>query len=185
MAIFCAGARADYADDARVDINGEKDEIVLDIKKESSGGKAVHAEWRGDKKEFNINATFPASKKWGEGYLSFVPKKSGKVTICLAGPNVKDAKGISKLVCIAFDDIKADGAKIENGSFEQTEKGAPVGWYRNEQEGGGIARLDEKEGADGRKSVVVWHNARYQQAFEVKEGKEVRISFKMRIVEEP
>jgi len=178
-----SAGRADFPDDARIDLIGDKEQVEIEVNGASPGAKAVHAEWRGDMAPYQINATFPASDKWEEGFIKFVPKKSGLVVISLAGPHLKKGSSEAPQVWVGYDDIRAEGAQLKNGSFEQVDPGGAVsGWYRPGGAAQNESRFEQKDAADGKTFAVVWHNARIQQSIQVEEGKPVTLTFKMRLV---
>lgn len=179
VALSALAAHADQRDEARIDLNGEGDQVQLDVSAISSGGKWVHAAWRKEMAPYQINATFPASEKWEEGSITFVPQSDGKVVLQLAGPNVK-----KQAVWVAYDDVRVIGAELKNGGFElKNASGAPQNWYRPQNNETEVATLRDKNAFEGTTCAAVWHNSRFTQALQVKKGKPVTVLFRMRLEE--
>ena len=78
---------------------------------------------------------------------------------------------------VCWDDVTIDGANVVNGGFEALDKkGGMKGWRVNKK--------NIVTGADGKKYVKVWHNARAAQKIKVKKGQKVTIKAKVKKMSE-
>lgn len=173
---------ADDREEARVDLVGETDRVEITVQKMSEGGQSRHAEWRKEFAPYQVNATFPAGQSWRQGSITFQPKSSGKVVLQLAGPNVKAKNKIPETVWIAYDEVKVEGAALENGSFEaQHPGGQPKEWHVPPFQTDIVGYIKKGDAAEGHKYAVVWHNSRYAQTLQVTGGKPVTVTFQYRL----
>ncbi len=182
MLVWLPALQADERDDARIDLIAEKDQIEIVVQKMSEGGTSRHADWRKELAPYYIAAVFPASKEWKTGFINFLPKGAGKVVLNLAGPNIKGKNKIPENIWIAYDDIKVEGAALENGSFESLHpSGQPKGWHMPPYQTDIVGSVKKGGAPEGLNYVVVWHNSRYAQALTVTEGKPVTLTFRYRL----
>ena len=179
---WVAPLRADERDDARIDLIAEKDQIEMVVQKTSEGATARHADWRKEMAPYYVVVLFPAAAEWKTASITFLPKGTGKVVLNLTGPNVKGKNKVPETIWIAYDDVKAEGTTIENGSFELLlPSGQPKGWYVPPYQTDLFGSVKKSGAADGLNYIVVWHNYRYAQSLNVTEGKPVTLTFRYRL----
>ena len=121
LALAAGLAAIATAENFRIDISGQSNQVGLVVKQMDDGITGTQAEWLGDKKDQRLIFCGPVAGKWEKKSFSFLPKKDGKISICLMGyENRADAP------LIAYDDIKVNGQPLINGGFEaSSEKIAP------------------------------------------------------------
>jgi endoglucanase len=117
---------------------------------------------------------------WREFAVRFTPKQSGAVTLTLMGPWEQASPGVIYRQEVFWDAIAADGATIENGSFESGASTSPTGWRSN---GGSIElATDAVPSHDGKRFARTWHNQTLATTVTVKGGKPVSIRLRGRAV---
>ncbi len=172
---------ADLADEARVDLIGEADQIEIDVTETSPGAKAIRAGWRHEMAPFHINATFPITRRWEPISITFVPRSSGKVILSLAGPNITGGE----TVWIGYDQVEVEGATLDNGSFEDiADSGRPARWYMPPSTSSENAEIRSGNAAEGKNYARVWHGSRFQQVLQVEEGQPVTLTLQARLLED-
>jgi endoglucanase len=112
---------------------------------------------------------------WSRVALSFVPQSNGTVSVDLLGPWAQ-AQGTNVLARmeVLWDDVRATGAALENGSFESLADGAPLGWAN--PWGGDVVLLQNPPPPDGAHAVAAWHDRRLRQTLHVSAGVPVELS---------
>ncbi len=119
----------------RLDIDGYfPDEGVLvsttspDFWKQGSGAFITKPPYLNGKEQQDYHRVYirPTGEDWTEQMVTVVPDADGKLTLtCYAV-----APGAMNIV--QWDDVRVEGAKLENGGFEEVaEDGTPVGWRLN------------------------------------------------------
>ncbi len=138
-----------------------------------------------DPRSFTVTAYRNLGKTYQKFEFTIMPKADGVLKLEFKGQYSR-TKGMKNLnqVWITFDDIKATGTQIKNGSFETlrtTPPGQPVeSWVFAATKPVYEARLLKADGnaADGKNAVCVWHNAFcFQENIPLKQGVKVTISF--------
>ena len=111
---------------------------------------------------------------WSKFTLRFTPAKSGTVTLTLMGPWEEARKGVLYQQEILWDDLRAEGARLEGGGFESGGK-LPAGWHAN----GGkvVAATAQAPAAEGKYLARTWHNATLSTKLAVTGGKPVTLTF--------
>ncbi len=111
-----------------------------------------------ERQQYHRVYILPTGEDWTEHQVTIVPDASGKLTLtCYAV-----APGAMHVV--HWDDVRAEGAPLANGSFEQLdEEGNPVGWslggWTTEAPRGELV-TDATSAADGQRYVTAswtWH----------------------------
>jgi hypothetical protein len=156
---------------ARIDINGITDKIGILIVSIPKGGSGQIATWHKNPEDNKRYATFhmPASKtQWRKMTFSFMPTKSGRVTLSLRGMWSK-IDGIVQRNWVRFDDVSIDCIPLKNGGFEKVSGGKPRDWLLPERDGFQAVLL---QGAGkvhtGRHAIEVAHDQNANQIIEVK-----------------
>jgi len=121
-----------------------------------------------------------ATTQWQDWEYSFSADADGAVSINLMGRGHYSAIDNSMIpVWVYFDAMGCEGAQLQNGDFEQVDsKGQPAGWKQSLQQAFLIA--DPAAAASGTRCVKTWHNGRFTQTIEVKQGLPVVIRMKVR-----
>lgn len=117
---------------------------------------------------------------WQEIAMSFVPQKSGDVTLELYGPWEKVPGGDIYRQDVWWDDVRVSGAELTNGGFEQPLDAPGSSWKST-----GAVRLagtDEVPASEGKWLVKAWHNQRVVANMAVKGGQRVTVRAKARSV---
>lgn len=180
---------------ARVEIAGSwsADQVDLDIDNVSEGGKATPANWAGTDPAKHVIIEFPANAGWRQASITFIPHKTGRVTLSLLGNYSRVSSSAKELtpVFIAYDDLKIEGATLKNPSFEASDaNGKPDDWSINNSPES-LPPIDDRNRAkivtgnavDGEKAVRVWHNSRVNQTLQVEAEKPVTITFSYRLAD--
>ncbi len=188
LLLVSAPLRADESRTVRIDFNGEAQGVALAVNGASPGAMAKNSEWRKDKAEFWITATFPSrAESWSEGSITFTPSVTGRVVVILKGPYVRQQGAGARVVWVYFDDLRVTGARLVNPGFEEVQGNRPVGWYRPPPPTGAtvtpetMADLDATQPAEGKFCARVWHNSNYSQAMDVTAGQPVTLVFRHRL----
>lgn len=166
LALAAGLAAIATAENFRIDISGQSNQVGLVVKQMDDGITGTQAEWLGDKKDQRLIFCGPLAGKWEKKSFSFLAKKDGKISICLMGDeNRADAP------LIAYDDIKVNGQPLINGGFEaSSEKIAPWSSW-------GKAKLATDGGAaEGNNFVLANHHNPAIQDFSVKGGELVTVT---------
>lgn len=180
---------------ARVEIAGSwsADQVDLDVENVSEGGKATPANWAGTDPAKHVIIEFPANAGWKQASITFIPHKTGRVTLSLLGNYYRVSSSAKELipVFIAYDDLKIEGATLKNPSFEASDAtGKPDDWVINNSPES-LPPIDDRNRAkivtgnavDGEKAVRVWHNSRVNQSLQVEAEKPVTITFSYRLAD--
>lgn len=111
------------AGEFRMDLISLKSGVDLEMGKTSGAFRIIDSPWYGEKRKQSIEIRGETSDRWQSYSFTFVPRKSGIVTLRISAPYVK--AGAKPKVC-AYDNIRAEGAELKNGGFE--EKVPAHGW---------------------------------------------------------
>jgi endoglucanase len=106
---------------------------------------------------------------WREVAIRFTPRSSGSVRLSLMGPWEQAPGGGIYCQEVDWDALQVDGARIENGGFEQGD----AGW-----ENSGAKILEETRdvrGVEGKRFARTWHNATLSTSLQVTGGQPVTI----------
>ncbi len=158
-----------------VHIDGIENFITL-IPGKSSQGDVHNAGWKNQQKEYYVEFTGKVLKegKWEKYTFWFTPKSDGEVVLSFRA-TWNRVKGTEKIepIWIFYDEIKVAGAKLENEDFsKKDEAGLVKFWQVNKQ---------EQFVAEGKKTLAeVWFSAPISQKIQLKKGKKVKISFKVK-----
>jgi endoglucanase len=116
---------------------------------------------------------------WRSLAVQFKPVQNGTVTLTLMGPFEQASKGIVYRQEVLWDDIRATGAALADGSFE-SRPGPPSGW----QSGGGavLAQSSAVAAVQGTHYAQTWHNQTLSTTFNVVGGQPVTIRLHARAV---
>jgi endoglucanase len=111
---------------------------------------------------------------WSKYSLRFTPVQSGTVTLTLMGPWEEARKGVLYQQENLWDDLRAEGARLEGGGFESGGK-LPAGWHAN----GGkvVAATEQAPAVEGKYLARTWHNATLSTKLAVTGGQPVTLTF--------
>ena len=160
----------------RVDVDGIKARVDLEMVDKPSGGVAGNAEWAGDNKPYYLVTQGPPieGSDWTDYTFSFMPKKSGDILIRWAGYFYRpdgDMKNVQIWTC--YDNVEITGAIVENGDFEQENaEGMPEGWILYDK----VQYIRE----NGNKYVKAWHNQPAICVLRVTAGEKVTVKVKVK-----
>lgn len=117
---------------------------------------------------------------WRTLAVRFRPAQSGTVTLTLMGPFEEASKGVIYRQEVLWDDVRAEGAALVDGSFESRTGDQPTGW----QTGGGtvVAQSTDTPAAQGTHYARTWHNQTLYTTFNVVGGQPVTIRLSARAV---
>ena len=137
------------------------------------GGYAYRSAWLpADEQQRSFSAQWPVSHfRWSEVGLTFLSASSGVVNVDLLGPWEMSPSGTLYRQEVLWDDLRAVGAAISNGSFEVVTSGSPDGWANP---WGGAVILDGPA-VEGRHSARVWHDRRLRVVLAVIGGRPVTL----------
>ena len=168
-AALCAAGLLSAAD-FRIDIGGERSKVDLEIKECSEKIRASTAGWLKDRKNQRLIFIGPASGQWETKSISFIPKSSGNVNLCLMGTINKP--GAPHL---AYDNIKVNGKPVKNGSFEEGSGDKITSW-------GGWGKPQRVAGnaPDGNQYVLANHVDALVQSIPLKAGEKVPVTFQVK-----
>jgi len=125
-----------------------------------------------------------AGGDWTETEIVFLPTASGDVEMTLHGARIEDRhRGLFVPRVVQYDDIRVEGAKLTNASFEEIgDDGLPVGWRRVGRERQSmILNNDSEQAAVGRHFVSVWYEAGLRATLTgVEKDRPVRLRLKTR-----
>jgi endoglucanase len=114
---------------------------------------------------------------WSKVTLRFTPAKSGDVTLTLMGPWEEARKGLLYRQEVLWDDLRAEGARLQGGGFEADGK-LPSEWQAN----GGqvVAGTAEAPAAEGKYYARTWHNGTLSTTLKVTGGVPVTLTVSAR-----
>jgi hypothetical protein len=160
----------------RIDINGTQNKIALKPAGGSEGMTVVNAGWMKTNKEYYLMAySYKITDKWQKYSFSFIPDKTGEVSITFRGHWHKP-KGAPKNIPVwtAYDNIKIVGTEAKNSDFEfVNQKNLFDGWN------GCLSNMvtGSENAQSGKNYVIVWHDSPIYQTLKMKKGQKVTITF--------
>lgn len=158
-----------FAGEFRIDLVSLKSDIDLEIQKTSEKFKIIDSPWYKEKRNQSIEIRGETSDQWKTYSITFLPKKSGNVNVRICAPYVKP--GETPKVC-AYDNIRAEGAELKNGGFE--EKVPAHGWIPAWGTKDGLMTGDA---AEGKYYIRCTYRKAILQSLLCKEGVPVTITF--------
>lgn len=147
------------------------------------GGEVTDSHWEADAslRARQMDIHFPVTWwRWNEARISFTPAHSGPLEIRLMGPWSPDENGSMPRRYVLWDDIRAEGAEIINGGFEERSDGKPSAW--------GSPWAPAEDGSpvlSGKHAASTWLNNPLVQTIRVTEGQPVTLVLHARAVEPP
>jgi len=165
------------ADQARIDINGQAQQITLQKGDEKNVYYGNGSWLEADQKDKHLMASFEASAdEWRDFTFSFTPSKSGVITFILLG-QWDETPTNRKFVL--FDDITITGNILKNTSFDEmnADNATPKSWIK--QKG---ATEVMKNPDNGTNAVKVHCDAPLIQYMTVEANKKYTVSGKMKLV---
>lgn len=182
IALIAQAAAGDV--NVRIDVDGIGSRIQLTGSKvmPGSSGSAFNASWLREESQrpcFLISQFTIPRMVWTEVAFTFTPSASGKVTLILRSP-WKPKPGDfwnSALVPVTFDNVRAEGATLLNGSFETpgTKRQIAKGWTHSTFSEYPRLVFSPLAAQDGEKAVEVWHNYPISQVMTVQASLPVTI----------
>ncbi|MEA3400043.1 MAG: right-handed parallel beta-helix repeat-containing protein [Armatimonadota bacterium] len=156
---------------ARIDVQASTEGLTL----EAGTGSAV-ATWAEPPGSRLTGDTEPLpADSWEEFEYSFVPQADGEVSVQLMAQGQLSATGDEHIpLWVYFDHVRAEGAELQNGSFEQRDDAGRVVAWANSDNGGWLVP-DAESAFEGQCCVKVWHNGRFRQDLQVQAGVPVTI----------
>jgi endoglucanase len=163
------------ADQARLDLVADAATGELrDFQLVRGDGDAERMKWlEPSKQSGSITAQFTIwPVGWREFELRFTPERSGSINVDLLGPWQSLEKQTVRQE-VLWDAIRVEGAKFEDGSFEQTSSSNNASW---KQRGGTIVdATGQIPAVDGKRYAKTWHDGRLTATLRVTANQPVRI----------
>ncbi len=160
-----------FAADFRIDCSGKKG-LNMDVVESSEGVKAEQAAWMKEKKAQRLVVIAKVTKEWKDYSFTFKPQADGYVEFQLMSTSAK--------TFFACDNIRVEGAKIKNGSFETKRPDGKIEnlWTMKNP------RIKSGNAADGKIYVETAHNDRYLQTIACKKDVPVTVTLAVRSITE-
>ena len=141
-------------------------------------GSTGPASWEKDQalRERRSDIVFPIRWwTWSENTVTFTPAQDGSVELILCGPWAQDKDGKLLRQEILWDDIKAEGTIVSNGSFEQAGSSCPAGWQAPwaAYPSADAWPLAQAAALTGKGLAATWHNRPLAQTLQLKAGQQV------------
>ncbi len=164
----------------RVDVNGAKESIELKSTA-GNGMKATPMSWIKDEAKRKCTITsWTAEKlsadKWKNCELTFVPSKSGTVSIGIVGQWAAKPENCGWVV---INNVKLNDKLYTNGDFKKTKnmngKTMPAGFWL-----GGKASYLANGGENGTPAITVNHNNGSYLSMKVEAGKSYKLGFSVK-----
>lgn len=155
-----------------------------------SSGRISGADWNKETadREQVTDVSFPIRWwSWKEVTISFTPVRDELVNLVLTGPWTDGGDGKPLRQEILWDDIRATGADLKNGSFEALTDAGPEGWKSTYGPylAAGAWPLAGAEAAEGNSVAATWHNRPLAQTIAVKAGQPVSLTFRAKSATPP
>ena len=117
---------------------------------------------------------------WRSLAVRFRPARSGTVTLTLMGPFEEASKGVVYRQEVLWDDVRAEGTALADGSFESWPGERVGGW----QSGGGavVGQATNVPAVEGTQYARTWHNETLFTTLKVVGGQAVTIRLSARSV---
>ena len=178
MAAFALQAADAYF---RVDIDGQKDQIVLTPEKDSDYN-ASRFGWLKDPnaKQYTLSVGFKeaiSSAEWKDCEFSFIPSKSGTVLITVGGQWAAKPEGRAWLLVNKFE---VNDKLYANGDFKKTFTGKNGRVIPNGFSIGGKAKYLPTAGEKGTPAILVNHDNRIGFNMKVEAGKKYELEFEVK-----
>ena len=160
-------ARFDVLGDAAVGTLGQGRSL-------EGGGTLERMNWVPEsERSRSYTVNFPVNHRgWRTAAIRFTPARSGTVRITLMGPWQEAEKGVLYKQEVLWDDVRVEGAPLENGGFEASNLGQAAGWH-----GPGIIAIQSRDvpAVEGTSYARTWHNQTLSTQIEVVGGQPVTI----------
>ena len=180
-AVAAADAPVKLAASARFDLTADDHVGAIEAGRIIVGAGAIdRPNWLpADRAPAVYTVNFPVDRiGWRELSIAFIPKGSGTVSLALMGPWEQASPGVLYKQEILWDDIKAEGADLADGGFEQGDGAKVPGW---ESRGGTVqVQTAEVSAASGDRYARAWHNATLATKLRVTAGTPVTLRLKAR-----
>lgn len=143
-------------------------------------GSATPAPWEQDPaaRERQIDVIIPVRWwDWRECTLSFTPVEDGSVDLILNGPWEEEKPGTPFRKEVLWDDLSAEGTRLDNGGFEIQQNGKPESWktvYRDYLAADAWP-LAKAEPLQGKFLAATWQNRPLAQTLALKAGQKVTL----------
>ena len=178
MAVFALQAADAYF---RVDVDGQKEQIVLTPEKDSDYN-AQQFGWlkSPDAKQYTLSVGFKkalSTAEWEDCEFSFIPSKSGTVNISIGGQWATKPENRAWLLVNKFE---VNDKLYANGDFKKTWKQKngrliPQGFWLN-----GKSKYLPTAGEHGTPAVLVNHDNRLGFSLKVEAGKKYELEFEVK-----
>jgi endoglucanase len=172
---LAGGARFDLSADAHV---GKIDDgRVID-----GNGSIERKNWVSESEQprgYTVN--FPVTHLgWRPLTIRFQPAQSGTVTLTLMGPYEEASKGVAYRQEVLWDEVRTEGATLNDGDFESGRTGQTTGW----QSTGAVvvAQSPDVPAVSGTRYARTWHNQTLFTTLNVTGGRPVIIGLRARAV---
>lgn len=151
----------------RVDLNGLQDGIKL--RKTAGDFQLQKGHWlKGDQQDCYLYLTAKPAQEWTAEEFTFVPEKSGTVTIAFTGSWAEKPEDMAYFL---VDDVTVNGEALPNGGFEDVADGKPAGWMPAK------SPVVVDDAHSGSKAVKINHVNRVSQKITVEAGKPYTVKF--------
>ena len=163
---------------ARVDISGVPSVNLKFV--EQQGVKIGYGHWQspGNVEKY-LTTSYPVSKEWKQGVVTFTPETDGRLRVVLLGPAMVGGKETRlKPAGVYYDNIRVNGKLINNGDFEAGKKG--FGFYAREKRYPGRVVFNPAIAESGNACGLAWHDGQIAFGLPVKAKQPVTLSFSYR-----
>ncbi len=163
---------------ARVDISGVPSVNLKFV--EQQGVKIGYGHWQspGNVEKY-LTTSYPVSKEWKQGVVTFTPETDGRLRVVLLGPAMVGGKETRlKPAGVYYDNIRVNGKLINNGDFEAGKKG--FGFYAREKRYPGRVVFNPAIAESGNACGLAWHDGEIAFGLPVKAKQPVTLSFSYR-----
>ncbi len=164
------------ADQARIDINGQAQQITLQKGDEKNVYYGNGSWLEADQKDKHLMASFEASAdEWRDFTFSFTPSKSGVITFILLGQWDETPENRK---FVLYDEISITGDILKNSNFDtMADDMKPVAWiaYKNNPEI--VNNPDNNTNA-----VKVNHDSIFIQYIKVEADREYMVNGKVKLI---
>lgn len=176
-AVMLQGATL-IGNDFRVDLLVEKNICGLKFIGASEGLRGKKATWLKENADSRLLIIGKAGETWEEKSFQFTVNEDCEVNIHLMG----ELSG-KKRPWVAYDNVRIEGATVENGSFEDvdTKSGLSENWGTEGKKNHYVLKKGD-DAADGDNYIEVSHDNRAVQKLKCKKGELVTVTFMVRDV---
>ncbi|MES2923623.1 MAG: glycoside hydrolase family 5 protein [Verrucomicrobiota bacterium] len=146
-----------------------------------SSGSATPASWEQDPaaRERHTDVIVPVRWwDWREFTISFTPVEDGSVDLILSGPWAEEKPGTTFRMEVLWDDLSAEGTRLENGGFEVQTNGKPESWKPifRDYLAADAWPLAKAEPLRGKFLAATWQNRPLAQTLALKAGQKVTLT---------